>query len=225
MTKSRRCSTGSAMAEARSNWCMRWRPSRRTLEPGARARPAFLACAAIAPATSAGFVLAARREFYAQGVRLGHQLRGAGGRDHGRSSFATTIPPASIAGSRRWTASRWARSSWSRARSRLRNCGLLLLEKKARPGLGIGRAAGPSSASAFARRGPATHRSRYGPRAILLAARGIYQRAGFSAASPRSRTTVSVVDLIGETWGVEVVILRRRALGLGAAQVLIQPRQ
>jgi len=41
MTKSRRCSTGSAMASAQ-HWCMRWRPSRGTLEPGARARPAFL---------------------------------------------------------------------------------------------------------------------------------------------------------------------------------------
>jgi DNA-binding MarR family transcriptional regulator/GNAT superfamily N-acetyltransferase len=77
---------------------------------------------------------------------------------------------------------------------------LLLVEKKAR-GLGLGRAL-TEQCIGFARR--AGYRSiALWTQSILLAARGIYQRAGFRRISEQTHHSFGV-DLVGETWKLKL---------------------
>ena len=77
---------------------------------------------------------------------------------------------------------------------------LLLVEKKAR-GLGVGRAL-VEQCIRFARQ------AGYGSitlwtQSILVAARGIYQRAGFQCVGEEKHHSFGV-DLVGETWQLEL---------------------
>ena len=77
---------------------------------------------------------------------------------------------------------------------------LLLVERKAR-GLGIGRAL-TEQCIRFARDAGYTSITLW-TQSILLAARGIYQRAGFRRAKEEKHHSFGV-DLIGETWEMKL---------------------
>ena len=144
--------------------------------------------------------VAARRALCA-GIWLGHQFRSAGRRDRRAVPRDHSTRRASIAGSPRSTASRSARSSWSGHPTRSRNCGCCWWRKKAR-GLGVG---ARWSSNASASRGDSGYRSiTLWTQSILVAARGIYQRAGFRAGRNKSRITALASILVGETWELKL---------------------
>ena len=77
---------------------------------------------------------------------------------------------------------------------------LLLVEKKAR-GLGVGRAL-TEQCIRFARRGGLQSITLW-TQSILVAARGIYQRAGFRRVKEEQHHSFGV-DLVGETWELKL---------------------
>ena len=77
---------------------------------------------------------------------------------------------------------------------------LLLVEKKAR-GLGVGRALVEQCIRVRAREG--LHEDDAVDAELLLAARGIYQQAGFRKVAEEKHHSFGV-DLVGETWEMEL---------------------
>ena len=169
-----------------------------TLEPRSAAAGRASCCAAIAPATSAGsshgMARSMRRNMAGTSPSRRWSPRSL------RSSSDRSTLRASTAGSPNSAASRSARSFWSRHSDEVAKLRLLLVEKKAR-GLGVGRRADRAMHPLRARM-PAIASITLWTQSILVAARGIYQRAGFRRVAKR-RTTVSAQS-------------RRRDLGVEA---------
>ena len=112
----------------------------------------------------------------------------------------STTLRASTAGSPRSAANRSARCFWSRHPTRLRNCACCWWRKR-REDLASG-ARSPGNASIS--RAQAGYASiTLWTQSILIAARGIYQHAGFRRVSEEKHRSFGV-DLVGETWELKL---------------------
>jgi len=169
----------------------------RTLEPGARARPAFL-LRSHRPG-DIGWIVSRHGAIYAQEF----------GWDISFEALVAEITAQFIRGydpSREhcWIAEMDGEPVGSiflvKGSDQVAKLRLLLLEKKAR-GLGIGRAL-TEQCIRFARETGYTSITLW-TQSILLAARGIYQRAGFRRIAEEPHHSFGV-DLVGETWELKL---------------------